>query len=169
MVIPATPKPLAFLRLNLRDRAVPERFPEEEHDRRDDYRADGKGVNCRNTVSRHIRFRGARHPCSSRYLLCTVIGKTHKQDNLMAELKHGSRPIVVEETAGRKAYCQCGWSEKLPYCDGSHGRLATGVVPIVHAVDVPGRKSVCQCHRSASLPWCDGSHKTPPGPISPTS
>lgn len=79
----------------------------------------------------------------------------------MAEPKRGTRPIVIEETAGKKAYCQCGWSQKLPYCDGSHARMDTGCTPIVCEVSAPGRKALCQCYRSASLPWCDGTHKTP--------
>lgn len=78
----------------------------------------------------------------------------------MAEPKHGTRPIVIEEAAGTKAYCQCGWSENLPYCDGSHNRMQTGLRPIVCQVDAPGRKAVCQCHQSANKPWCDGTHKT---------
>jgi CDGSH-type Zn-finger protein len=77
----------------------------------------------------------------------------------MAEIKCGTRPIVIEETPGQKAYCQCGWSANLPYCDGSHARQQTGVGPRVVSVDAPARKSVCQCHQSANLPWCDGSHK----------
>ncbi len=78
----------------------------------------------------------------------------------MAEPRHGTRPIVIEETAGKKAYCQCGWSQNLPYCDGSHARLGTGCTPIVCEVTEPGRKALCQCHRSGRLPWCDGTHKT---------
>jgi CDGSH-type Zn-finger protein len=78
----------------------------------------------------------------------------------MAEPRHGTRPIVIEETAGKKAYCQCGWSQNLPYCDGSHARLETGCTPIVCEVSEPGRKALCQCHRSGRLPWCDGTHKT---------
>ncbi|MCO6437097.1 MAG: CDGSH iron-sulfur domain-containing protein [Phycisphaerae bacterium] len=78
----------------------------------------------------------------------------------MAEPKHGTRPMVVEETPGKKAYCQCGLSARLPYCDGTHSREQTGLSPVVCEVTETGRKSVCQCHRSASLPWCDGTHKT---------
>lgn len=76
----------------------------------------------------------------------------------MADCKHGTRPMVIEETAGTKAYCQCGHSAKLPYCDGSHSRMQTGVAPIVVTVDAPGKKAVCQCHRSGTRPWCDGTH-----------
>lgn len=79
----------------------------------------------------------------------------------MAEPKHGTRPMVVEETPGTKAYCQCGLSATLPYCDGSHIREGTGVAPKVVNVPAAGRKSVCQCHRSGDLPWCDGTHKQP--------
>ncbi|HNQ23448.1 MAG TPA: CDGSH iron-sulfur domain-containing protein [Phycisphaerae bacterium] len=76
----------------------------------------------------------------------------------MTQPKHGTKPIVIEETAGKKAYCWCGLSAKLPYCDGTHGREQTGVKPIVCEVDKPGRKAVCQCHRTGTPPWCDGTH-----------
>ena len=49
----------------------------------------------------------------------------------MAEPKHGTRPMVIEETPGKKAYCQCGLSAKLPYCDGAHAREGTGLAPVV--------------------------------------
>lgn len=74
------------------------------------------------------------------------------------DAKHGIRPIVVEETAGKKAYCQCGLSAMLPYCDGTHSREGTGLKPIVIDVPGPGPKAVCQCHQSGNKPWCDGTH-----------
>lgn len=77
----------------------------------------------------------------------------------MAEPKHGTAPIVIDETAGKKAYCTCGWSEKLPHCDGSHNRMATGCAPLVCEVAEDGRKAVCQCHQTGTSPWCDGSHQ----------
>ena len=76
----------------------------------------------------------------------------------MADVKHGTAPIVLDETPGRKAYCQCGLSGKLPYCDGTHNREGTGVAPIVIDVEEAGKKAICQCHKSGSLPWCDGTH-----------
>ena len=76
----------------------------------------------------------------------------------MAEPKHGTGPIVVDETPGKKAYCQCGLSADLPYCDGTHDRENTGVSPIVFEVTEAGQRAVCQCHRSGNLPWCDGTH-----------
>lgn len=80
----------------------------------------------------------------------------------MADAKHGTRPIVIEETPGKKAYCQCGWSEKLPYCDGSHNRMQTGLRPIVCEVTEAGKKALCLCHQSGNLPWCDGTHSKLP-------
>ena len=76
----------------------------------------------------------------------------------MAEPKHGERPIVLDESPGKKAYCQCGLSENLPYCDGSHARNQTGLAPIVVEVPDAGKKAICQCHQSANKPWCDGTH-----------
>lgn len=83
----------------------------------------------------------------------------------MTAPKHGERPLPVEETPGRKAYCQCGWSDKLPYCDGAHSRLGTGCTPHVCDVEQAGKKWICQCHQSKTMPWCDGTHKAlPPAP-----
>jgi CDGSH-type Zn-finger protein len=76
----------------------------------------------------------------------------------MAEPKHGSGPIAVEETPGKKAYCNCGWSANLPYCDGAHKRMDTGCHPTVCEITEADKKWVCQCHRSGNLPWCDGTH-----------
>lgn len=70
----------------------------------------------------------------------------------------GRSPIVIDETPGKKWYCQCGLSANLPYCDGTHGREQTGVKPIPAEIAQPCKKAVCQCHHSHSLPWCDGTH-----------
>ena len=79
----------------------------------------------------------------------------------MAERKCGTEPIVVDETAGQRWYCQCGYSTNLPYCDhASHALNDTGVQPIEVVVDEPGKKAICQCRQSSTLPWCDGTHLT---------
>jgi CDGSH-type Zn-finger protein len=75
---------------------------------------------------------------------------------------HGTQPIVFEETAGKKAYCQCGHTAKAPYCDGAHSRMQTGLAPIVYEINEKRKVAICQCHRSAKLPFCDGTHKNPP-------
>ncbi len=79
----------------------------------------------------------------------------------MTPPKHGTGPICVHETPGKKAYCTCGWSEKLPYCDGSHRRLETGCHSAKVEITQPGEVWICQCHRSATMPFCDGSHERP--------
>ncbi len=76
----------------------------------------------------------------------------------MAEAKHATTPIIVDERVGKKAYCQCGLSANLPYCDGAHSRENTGVSPIVCDVTEAGKKAICQCHKSSNRPWCDGTH-----------
>ena len=76
----------------------------------------------------------------------------------MAEPKHGTAPMVIEETPGKKAYCQCGLSAKLPYCDGAHSREGTEITPFVCEITEAGKKAVCMCHRTANPPWCDGAH-----------
>lgn len=75
------------------------------------------------------------------------------------ERKYGTAPHVLVETAGKKAYCQCGLSAKLPYCDGSHKQCDDEIGPVVCTVDADGKKAVCMCYRTGNSPWCDGSHK----------
>ncbi len=76
----------------------------------------------------------------------------------MADIKTGDRPLVIDETPGKKAYCQCGLSAKIPYCDGAHSREGTDVTPIVVEVAETGTKAICQCFKSRKKPWCDGTH-----------
>ncbi len=88
----------------------------------------------------------------------------------MAAPRTGTAPIKVDESPGKKAYCLCGWSATLPYCDGAHNRMQTGCMPIKVEIAQAGTRWVCQCHQSANLPWCDGTHKRliPPGACPPS-
>ena len=74
----------------------------------------------------------------------------------MAEPKHGTSPIVVDETPGKKAYCQCGLSANLPYCDGSH--QGTEFTPVEFTIDEKKKCALCQCKHTGNKPYCDGSH-----------
>lgn len=77
----------------------------------------------------------------------------------MAAPRHGKAPIEIYETPGKRAYCTCGWSESLPYCDGAHNRMDTGCKSCKVEIAEPGLRWVCQCHRSGNMPWCDGTHE----------
>ncbi len=67
-------------------------------------------------------------------------------------------PYVKDEAAGRKFWCACGHSQNQPYCDGSHGRLNTGIRPVPVDFPEPKRVAWCGCKHSANKPYCDGSH-----------
>ncbi len=36
---------------------------------------------------------------------------------------HGTSPMVIDETPGKKAVCQCHQSGNRPWCDGTHSTL----------------------------------------------
>jgi CDGSH-type Zn-finger protein len=67
-------------------------------------------------------------------------------------------PYVMDETAGKKAWCSCGESKTQPYCDGSH--KAAGLFRPLK-VELPEAKRVawCGCKHTQTPPYCDGTHK----------
>ena len=67
------------------------------------------------------------------------------------------KPFVVQETAGTKAYCACGQSKNLPYCDGSH--RGTDYKPFVVKIEKDGPVAICACRQSKNRPFCDGTHR----------
>lgn len=71
-------------------------------------------------------------------------------------------PYVKDETPGTKAWCACGHSANQPYCDGSHGRLNTGMRPVVVNIETAKKVAWCGCKRSGSKPFCDGTHNKLP-------
>jgi len=72
------------------------------------------------------------------------------------EQKH---PYVIKEQPGTKYYCQCGKSNNMPYCDGSH--KGSDIHPWAVVIDEEKTVAICSCGRSAKLPFCDGAHKRP--------
>lgn len=83
-------------------------------------------------------------------------------------------PYVCDQKPGKVAWCACGHSANQPYCDGSHGRMNTGITPIV--VEIAEEKKIAWCGclalaegfangsqthmqaHSGNKPYCDGSH-----------
>jgi len=70
-------------------------------------------------------------------------------------------PFVVDETAGKKAWCTCGESKNQPYCDGAH-KAAGQFSPQVIVLEEDKRVAWCGCKHTKNAPYCDGSHKNCP-------
>jgi CDGSH-type Zn-finger protein len=67
-----------------------------------------------------------------------------------------TRPAVIELEAGKYYWCQCGRSEKQPFCDGSHA--GTDLGPLKVELSEKKRVALCQCKHTANPPFCDGTH-----------
>lgn len=65
-------------------------------------------------------------------------------------------PYVIKEQAGTKAYCACGKSNNIPYCDGSHD--GTGMTPYIVKIEEEKTVAICGCGHSSNMPYCDGTH-----------
>ena len=77
----------------------------------------------------------------------------------MSEPKMAQKgPYVKDEQPGKKAWCACGQSASQPYCDGSHGRLNTGMRPVLVDITEPKKVAWCGCKRTSKPPFCDGTH-----------
>lgn len=67
-----------------------------------------------------------------------------------------SHPLVTELEAGTYAWCTCGKTKTVPYCDGSHA--GSGMEPLTFVVAEPTTSSICNCGLTKNPPYCDGSH-----------
>lgn len=67
-----------------------------------------------------------------------------------------TEPIAMTLEAGTYYRCQCGLSEKYPFCDGSH--KGTGLSPMPFELTEKKTVYLCNCGSSGNKPYCDGSH-----------
>lgn len=67
-------------------------------------------------------------------------------------------PYEVELKEGQNyAWCACGYSERQPFCDGSH--KPHGMRPVKFTAEKTETVHLCGCKRTANQPFCDGTHK----------
>ena len=67
-------------------------------------------------------------------------------------------PFVMDEKAGKKAFCSCGLSANNPYCDGSH--KGSGFTPEIVEITKDKKVAWCGCKHSKKGAFCDGTHKS---------
>lgn len=64
---------------------------------------------------------------------------------------------IVDEKPGKVvAYCTCGLSSNMPYCDGKH--VGTSFEPIIVKPEKFRRVAICACGKTEHPPYCDGKH-----------
>jgi len=67
-------------------------------------------------------------------------------------------PYAIEVKEGKSYYwCQCGRSNKQPFCDGSH--KGTNFKPICFKAKENKKVYFCGCKKTLNQPFCDGTHK----------
>jgi len=73
---------------------------------------------------------------------------------------HHPGPIRMELEEKSYAFCTCGLSQRMPFCDGAH--KGSEFRPAIHICERAGAAVVCGCRKSQNFPWCDGSHRGAP-------
>jgi CDGSH iron-sulfur domain-containing protein 3 len=54
------------------------------------------------------------------------------------------------------SWCQCGRTNDVPFCDGSH--TETDSEPLAFTVGEAKAYAICTCGKTKNPPYCDGSH-----------
>ena len=67
-------------------------------------------------------------------------------------------PYAVDVEEGKLySWCTCGFSQKQPFCDGSH-RDKTEKRSLKWTAPKTGKVYFCGCKTTKAPPLCDGSH-----------
>jgi CDGSH iron-sulfur domain-containing protein 3 len=67
-----------------------------------------------------------------------------------------THPLVTTLQPGTYAWCRCGRTHDVPFCDGSHE--GTGIEPLEFEIAEAESVSLCNCGLTQNPPYCDGSH-----------
>ena len=65
-------------------------------------------------------------------------------------------PSIMTLEPGTYFWCQCGLSQKQPFCDGSH--KGTSFTPVKFELEHAKKVALCNCKATSRAPFCDGSH-----------
>lgn len=68
-------------------------------------------------------------------------------------------PIAVELEKDRTyAWCSCGLSDFMPFCDGTHKAADTDKRSLKFVAQETKTAYLCACGKTQNAPYCDGSH-----------
>jgi len=66
-------------------------------------------------------------------------------------------PYAIDVKSSNTVYiCQCGKTNRPPFCDGSH--QGSEKEPLAHTATSDETLYICGCGKSGNIPFCDGSH-----------
>jgi CDGSH-type Zn-finger protein len=65
-------------------------------------------------------------------------------------------PKVATLEPGDYWWCSCGYSQKQPFCDGSH--QGKGFTPKKFTIAKKMKVALCNCKYAKQAPFCDGTH-----------
>jgi len=71
------------------------------------------------------------------------------------------KPYKVKVEKGKTYFwCACGFSQKQPFCDGSHKK--EGKIKSIKYLSSENKEVYfCGCKMTKNTPFCDGSHSKP--------
>lgn len=72
-------------------------------------------------------------------------------------MENKKTPYIVNAEPKTYAFCTCGKSSNLPFCNGAHSD--TEHTPIIEVVTENKTIAICSCGQSKNGIYCDGSHK----------